>query len=927
VDSLIWRFGRFTLIGNRRLLLSDDLPVRLGGRALDILIALVESAGEFISRDDLIARTWGARIVEEINLRVHIAALRRILGDDDQGEPRYILNSPAKGYCFVAPVMRSGQRPLVAPVVRISPAPRQAPATVIGRDSFVADLADELQGSRLATIVGPGGIGKSAVATNVVTALAPRFPHGVCYVDLGGIADSETALVHLADALRYAPRECAAVEGLANSLCDRQVLLVLDGCEGVVDLLAMLVEEVLATTANVVVLATSREPLRVRGERVHRLTSLSIPPIGFASSIETTSDFSAIRLLLERARAASSNFELVESDVPHLTEICRRLDGIPLAIELAACRIEHLGVRGLLKEIDDGFDILEDIRPVHVPRHRSLRASFGWSFAGLTTEEQTALVNLSVFEAAFSLAYGVQLISITDADEGAAEIIGGLVAKSLVTVGVGKVGVCYRLLGVTRQYARELLNRRSDDSSVYRRHATLMVSTFKAATDERARLSMRTWSERYASCVHDVRSAVAWVSRQSNEEALLLSLLAATVPLWFQLSAINEFCEWAGTGLGKIADASDVDETDRIRVWSALGHARLQMWGPHEEALAAFNRALELAEKLGEPVHQLIALWGLWLDHGLQGRYSDALAKAEQYENVVIALNVSGDIATDRMRLVSLYGVGRHAEARVHGERALASILLAAQPDTGGGPQLDHEATTRVNLARVLWIQGLPDRALMMAKEGVCVARNSSNDLTSCFCLQGLCLIALWMGESEVSRSAASELSQMASIHRLPYWMAWGRFYLIASGLVNGSQVRADWREPLCGTRQLEIMATLSTNPAEPEILAQPYNGYMRWCEPEILRARGCQARQLGTAQSRAQALTLFECALHLAQEQGALSWELRIATSIAEQRNQGQQCASAATLLGATLAKFTEGFQTPDFRRADYLLSQLRSK
>jgi hypothetical protein len=263
----------------------------------------------------------------------------------------------------------------------------------------------------------------------------------------------------------------------------------------------------------------------------------------------------------------------------------------------------------------------------------------------------------------------------------------------------------------------------------------------------------------------------------------------------------------------------------------------------------------------------------------------------------------------------------------VRGERALASIFLMPVTGAGARPQLEQEAIARSHLARVLWLQGLPDSALAMAREAVDVARQSMHDITICFCLHGLCVIASWTDQRNEATDAAHALSDLATKHRLGLWAAWGRFHRNALAFANGRRMPPDWREPMCGVPQLELMATFSTDLLEPEIVLRAEEGNARWCEPEVLRARGCHAARLETEQGKDQALALFGRALLLARAQGALAWELRVVTSLAAISDQPEETWMAIDLLTKTLDRFTEGSVTPDVRNARDLLARLRSR
>jgi DNA-binding winged helix-turn-helix (wHTH) protein len=333
-------FGPFHLLPARQLLLEGAKPVRLGSRALSILIALVGRAGEFVSKDELIARVWPHTFVEEGNLRVHVAALRRALGDGQAGN-RYIVNVPGRGYSFVAPVSRSegtlAARPIAVEPTHNLPAPL---ARMVGRDDTVHALAAKLPLQRFITIVGPGGIGKTTVALAVAGALIASYKNAVRFVDLSPLADPLLVPSAVASELGLAILSGDPIPGLIAFLRDRQMLLVLDGCEHVIVAAAALAEEVIRNAPGVHILATSREPLRAEGEHVHRLPPLAAPVASASPTASEALSFPAVQLFVERAVAGLDGFELSDADAPIVADICRRLDGIALAIEFGGwpCR-------------------------------------------------------------------------------------------------------------------------------------------------------------------------------------------------------------------------------------------------------------------------------------------------------------------------------------------------------------------------------------------------------------------------------------------------------------------------------------------------------------------------------------------------------------------------------------------------------------
>ena len=944
METIAWSFGKFTLLADRRLLMAEGLPVRLGGRALDVLIALVEYAGQFVSRDELISRIWGARVVEEINLRVQVATLRRLLGDDERGDPQFILNVPTRGYCFVAPVTRIGKARNVSPGHH-GPAALPTPlATLVGRDSMVWKLVDELRTCRVVTIVGAGGVGKSAVATKVAGLVANRHSDGVIHVDLSGLADVHVASDRIAAALGSSSDIPRVAEWIASSLRDRQVLLFLDGCEGVVDLVALLAEEIQGRAPGTYLLTTSREPLRIPGEQVHRLGALDVPPPDPRMAPEVALSFSSVQLLLERMCTGSREFDPSANDVGLMSELCRRLDGVPLAIELAAHCMVHLGLSGILEQLDDGFDMLVDERRVDVPHHQSLRASFDWSFANLMPREKHILCRRSVFAQAFSLADGAHIASIegADDDDTVRELIGQLATKSLVAVESGQGGVQYRLLGATRTYARARLLTQGDDSCARLRHAHWVISLLDSTGEIQVAPADVA---RVALALDEVRAALDWLSRREDGQALQIRILAASVQRWFRVAAVGDFCDRAGKALR--GASGTVGDADHVHVMTGLGHARLHAFGLDADSSAALEQALSMAERLDQPDVLLIALWGLWLARCQGGCHAEALELAERHdalgasassatviaivaekhETLLVSPGARSGITSDVMLLVSLTNAGRHPEARVRGERALAGTFLMPMKGARSGSQLENEAVAKTSLARLLWLQGLPEKSIQMAKEAVDIAREAMDGLTACLCLHGLWLVALWAGDPETAGAASLSLADLASRHSLGYWEAWARFDQAAIAFVDGGLMRPDWRDPICGVLQLELMATLSTELPEPEVLLRSDAGQAPWCEPEILRVRGYQVALLETEQGRHKALGLFERSRQLARTQGALSWELRAVTSIATISNQPGEASMAIELLTSTLARFSEGFATRDLRRASDLLVKLRSK
>lgn len=460
MDEQARSFGSFALFPTQRLLLQDGKPLKLGSRALDILLVLTERAGEIIAKEALLARVWPDTFVEDTSLRVHIGNLRKALGDT-QSDSRFITNVPGRGYCFVAPVKLAGAE---APARPAPASLRNFPVAVgrtIGRDTVVANLATELTRQRLLTIAGPGGIGKTTVALAVARAAAEGFTDGSLFVDFSPVTDPAMVPAAVAAGLGHALRSMAPIDELIAVLAERKLLIVLDSCEHVIEAAAAFVEALLRRTAGVTILTSSREPLRAEGEWVHRLAPLDVPPEAAAADAESAIGFSAVRLFAERSSACLGGYTLTDADAPVVIEICRRLDGIALAIELAAGRVDTIGLRGLANSLDDCFRVLTRGRRTALPRHQTLRATLDWSYGLLPPQEQIVFQHLSVFNGSFTLDAAVSIegggIEVEDA-------LSNLAAKSLVTASFGPDGPRYRLLDTTRTYARMKLAESGDEN-------------------------------------------------------------------------------------------------------------------------------------------------------------------------------------------------------------------------------------------------------------------------------------------------------------------------------------------------------------------------------------------------------------------------------------------------------------------------------
>src|SRR6266852_1991677 len=565
--------------------------ILLAPKAFAVLRYLVEHPGRLVAHAELLEALWPKTYVQPEVLKSHIAAIRAVLGDDAR-KPIFIETLSRRGYRFIAPVTEGAP----ARPSRMTNLP-EAVSELIGREAELRAVTALATEHRLVSLVGAGGIGKTRLGLEVARHLLTRFPDGVFVAELGPLSSPELVPATVASALGLTlVAGTVSRDGVAAAVGTKKLLLVIDNCEHVIEAAAGMSEALLRASPGVSLLATSREPLRVSGEYVYRVPPLGVPAED-NQDMEDVFTHGAVRLFASRAHAAEPRY-VAEGRVAAATAaICRRLDGIPLAIELAATRIVGFGVDGVAARLDDRFKLLTGGSRT-LARQQTMRATLDWSYDLLSEPERVVLRRLGVFvgpftlDAASAVAAGVDIPAsvVTDA-------VAALVGKSLVSTDVSGAIVHYRLLETTRAYAREKLIESAELDDFARRHAEYYRDLFQHAETDLETRPTAEWLVAYRPHIDNLRAALDWAFSPSGDFGVGVALAAATAPLWTHLSLLTECRARVEQAIAALGREVPSDPRRDMRLYLALGHAIMHTRGSGgPEMNAALTKALELAE-------------------------------------------------------------------------------------------------------------------------------------------------------------------------------------------------------------------------------------------------------------------------------------------------------------------------------------------
>lgn len=938
----IFYFGPFRLSTATRLLFEGERIVRLGGKAIAILIALVERAGELVTKDELIAVAWPDTLVVEANLTVQVAALRRALGEDASAN-QYILNSPGRGYRFVAPIKASEEKhhfddkPIATEKHNL---PAQL-TRLIGRDQTLLAMKRKLVDGRLLSIVGPPGVGKTAIALRFAEINLRQFRDGVWWIDLGSITDPSLIPSVLASALPGDVRASDALSGLATALRYKSLLLVFDNCEHLIDGAAAAINELLRAGPAIRIVTTSREPFRIEGEQVYRLPPLEVPPSSANPDPNDLMAYPAIQLFVERAAAIANGLELTDANAAYAAKICRELDGNPLAIEIAAARADAFGIKGLAARFENRTHLLSESHRGTLPRHRTLATALEWSYQLLSAREQYVLRCLGIFAGSFTLDAAVAVIPAENQDD-TASILADLVCKSLLSVDVGQEDMRFRLLEITKAFALAKLVEEPERNLLAARLANHLVELLGVCADR----PRDTHTQRAVLLELDnVRGILNWAFSPGGQKQCGIALTSAAMPVWLESSLLTECIGWTTKAIDALETGAE-NKRDEMILKAAFGLATMYTEGMTSRSQQALTTAIELAERLKDRQWELRARLGLTVFLHRRGNQRAALTGTERIEKLVA--DAGDPVALAMMKSVKSASLFFHADYPTALQLAreaheyFRTYSGASQVSRWG---LNHSIYAQCVIARVHWNQGRFDRTIQACLSTQAEAEESRNPTSICQSLSWCgCSLFLMLGELELATVAIERFKQVAEESNIQSYLSSaigfeGRLLFLKGDLEAAERMLRVALAKL-GDAQYDnlyipflsrLAELLVTDNRPEEALLASAESLDRtkvtdalWLLPDALRIHGDVLAALEGSHSQS-AETHLRQSIEASIQQGSLGWELRSAESLAALLALQERHDEAIFVLSGILGKFVEGFETASFQRATAQLRALK--
>lgn len=868
------QFDDYEIDTEQRRLTENGMPLRLGGRAFDILSALVCRAGDIVTKDELISLVWPTTNVDEGALRVHLVALRKALGD----HARHLIETiPGRGYVFagsVRPISREQALPEPVPAGTNYPVARlpRIPKRLIGRNEFIRSTLNLLETTRLLTLAGPGGIGKTAIAVYCANTIAER--KRVVFIDLATLADGNALLSTLATELGLTTFGDDVLPGIVVELSKRPTFLLLDGCERIVDAAANAAELILRKSPTTQILATTREPLRTSMEKVRQVTPLELPP-----GVENGADISAVpavELFTSLAVLVGDNLDLSDrGSLQLVADIVRGLDGIPLAIELAAARLFDMDLPSLHRSVAEPIVVLRRGRRTAPPRQQTMRATLDWSYSTLSAEEKQLLLRLSVFAGTFSTDAALAISERSDDTNTFHEAFDGLFLKSLLAV--TQRGGSFRLLLTTRDYALEKLAETQFSRSCRLTHARYCLDRLRDAADEWYQADPAKWRVDNGDIVNDLRTALFWAFGEDGDEDLGLALTAISDTVWVQFGLIAEQLSASERAL-KLFEARGVSNPGlemKLRMSYGIALYHTKTFDQNGEVIDQFNRALDLAASAGDIPMLMRIIGGAAAIHTANGHYKKAIGLVHRYE---AEFDQMPPQSRSHFLNHNYHYIGDFNNAMEHARITLVPPREPSKPPPNSGSYFDIRISAFCVIVKTLWIQGRYSAAETTLDEALNEVIEKDHAISTClFLAASACPTALGIGNSVLGESLVGMLREASTRNSLLRWRAWGQAYEdVIAATARNDRAAFDRTASRLGGTPLENCLVIGGRLASADLLERivPED---TWCGAEVLRLRGELAMPISAEEGRG----LLQMAHDLAVRQAAGTFALRAATSL----------------------------------------------
>jgi predicted ATPase/DNA-binding winged helix-turn-helix (wHTH) protein len=767
--------GRFVLRLNERRLVVDGVAQQLGSRAVDLLIALAERPGQMLRKSELLDLVWPDDDVNENNLQVQVSSLRKCLGPD------VIQTVPGRGYRLApgtadAPAEQSG-----------APAPRTAPTVfastlpaLIGRTEEQAALLALLEEQPLITLIGSGGSGKTLLAQHLLRTQIPKRRNGVCWVELGSLSDPAHLVEAVTSAVGSQTGSGEPLARLVSALYGLDLLLALDNAEHLVEAVARLVHALAQGAPGVRVLVTSQVPLRLPGECLFRVGALPVAPIG--SDVTAAKSHASVQLFSQCAKAADRQFVLSETNVAAVIELCQRLDGLPLALELAAGQVPWLGVRGVAKALGDwGRLATAGVLPGRPARHQSLRATLEWSHSLLNDTARRVFRRMAVLAGSATLPVVLQITTDPDGDESTTlDALVALVERSIVEVSGGDPPR-YRLLDLPRHFAFEQLRASGEEAWARAQHGLAFAALFDAAYDSyfNSEIPWDVWQLDLENELTNGQEALRWAMAHAPLRA---AGIAVTRYLLLQNRPQQEHAEdWHD-----IIASLPADTPPALRSRAYWGASQGPLETDPKRAREWARLAAAAAREAGSNHDLTLALCGLFSSSWYLGESQgdEALAALEE-------IQVLSTPATP-LKLRLLVMEARFFAANREGNYPVA-LQLCRQAAAMEATLARPVPVTLTNLADIELADGRVDEAIRIGED--LLLRSGASRRNNSLCWVRANLTAAWLrrgGQAGVDRALALARQD---------WPAALAFYQLPSWVDHLANMAAQQQRPRCAAR------------------------------------------------------------------------------------------------------------------------------